>query len=106
MRRLWRVLSAPGAESASQWVYQQVGHPSRTSLTISAIRVPEPIRFAGQEAAALIPVPWLPPGHVSFTLAASYGGVTTLSVLTHGGTFAPERLTALWEKAVADLATS
>jgi hypothetical protein len=47
--------------------------------------------------------PWLPPGHVCFTVAPSYRDATTLAVLATGETFDPARLVGLRPTALADL---
>ncbi|MEV0618805.1 wax ester/triacylglycerol synthase domain-containing protein [Nonomuraea sp. NPDC050404] len=105
-KRAWRALLADAPEPIAQWAHRRIGDPRNTKLTVSAVNVPGALAVGGSPVTEIVPLPWLPPGHACFTLLATYAGTTTQSVLTHGGGFAPGRLTTLWARAVDDLAAT
>ncbi|SEG89414.1 Protein of unknown function [Nonomuraea solani] len=105
-KRAWREILTNTPEPIGQWAHQRIGHPRNTKLTVSAVNISGSLSVSDSPITEIVPLPWLPPGHACFTLLATYQGITTQSVLTHGGTFAPGRLAALWARALDDLAAS
>lgn len=102
-KRFWRVVDAGQAERAGDWAHLRVAHPLRSGFAVSGLRISGQLTWNGRPFEEAIPLPWLPPGGSCFTLLTSYQGTTTMSVLTHGGTFEPARLAELWKDAVMKL---
>jgi hypothetical protein len=102
-KRFWRGVVDGANTTLGRWLILLVAHPDRSGPTVSSLRVPDALVYGGKRFDEVLGVPWLPPGSCCFTVLVSYQGLSTTSVLTHGGTFDPARLADLWRAAVLEL---
>jgi hypothetical protein len=105
-RQVWADLDRAADNEVANWALQHITDPTQVSMTMSTLRVPAPMSVLSAPVLDVTAIPWLPPAHACFAFLITYGDQARLSVLTPEGIPDPDELTALWQAALQELATS
>lgn len=102
-RRAWSDLTRGAASPAATWAMMKITDHTRVEMTLSSIRVTEPLSLMSSPVLDLTAIPWLPPAHTCFAFLATHGGRAALTVLAPEGAPDPDALASHWSDAVHEL---